>query len=206
MANEKPTHGDASSQGKVKIRSFENVKALTEALTRALTMTEPPKPAPCPTPTHPATGLNLNPPADVKPKEPKKLFFYGSLMDPDVLHAIARTSATDPELHKATIKGYKMKMWGCYPTLVPAGADDVVHGMYWQAENEGQLALLQRYETDRYEPAACAIHVDKDGSVIDDGLAFVWAGDAESGELKDGVFSLEEYRLYYKPVVFKRGT
>lgn len=218
MANKTPTQRDAappaqrdaSPPRKLKIRSFENVKALTEALTKALTMTEPSQSDPADMPTNATASASptLNPPANVDPK-PKKpsFFFYGSLMDPDVLYFIARTSATDPQLHKASIRGYKMKKWGCYPTLVPAeDADAVVHGVYWQAEDEGQLALLQRYETNRYRPATCEIRVEGDGRVLGDGVVFVWAGDKESRELVDGGFSLEEYRLLYKPDVFKRDT
>ncbi|POS76650.1 hypothetical protein DHEL01_v204962 [Diaporthe helianthi] len=156
--------------------------------------------------TKATADLNLNRQAEAETPKPKRFFFYGSLMDPDVLYAIARTSATKPELQRATIRGFRMKKWGCYPTIVPAGAGDIIHGVYWEAENEGQLALLQRYETHRYKPDTCAIHVEKDGIVIDDGLTFVWAGDPGSKELEDGEFSLEEYQLYYKPDTFKRTS
>lgn len=135
--------------------------------------------------------------------EPKNLFFYGSLMDPDVIRVITETS-TEPELHKASIHGFKLKMWGFYPTLVPGNTGDTVHGVYWQAENNRQLGLLQRYETHRYKPAPCSIHIEKDGCIIEDGLTFVWAGDPESNELKAGEFLLERYQLYFKPDAFKR--
>lgn len=134
--------------------------------------------------------------------KPKNLFFYGSLMDPDVIRVIAETS-TEPELHKASIRGFKLKMWGFYPTLVPGDTKDTVHGVYWQAKNSRQLGLLQRYETHRYKLAKCAIYVD-DGSIIEDGLTFVWASDPGSSELKDGEVLLERYQLYFKPDAFKR--
>lgn len=41
------------------------------------------------------------------------LSFYGSLMDPDVVQSIAGPSV-EPKLHKASIRGYKLKMWGIY--------------------------------------------------------------------------------------------
>lgn len=144
--------------------------------------------------------LSRQPDPDSKPKN---LFFYGSLMDPDVLSVVSDTSA-DPELHTASIHGFKLKMWGCYPTLVPGDSGDTVHGVYWQAENDRQLSLLQRYETHRYKPATCSIHVEKDGSTIENGLTFVWAGDPLSSELTDGEFLLERYQLYFKPDAFKR--
>ncbi|ROV93306.1 hypothetical protein VSDG_06897 [Cytospora chrysosperma] len=134
---------------------------------------------------------------------PPTFFFYGSLMDPDVLRVIAVTSA-EPELHKASIKGFKLKMWGFYPTLIPGSADDTVQGMYWQAENTRQRDLLQRYETHRYKPAPCEISIEGEGRTIENGLTFVWAGDPASNELKDGEFLLERYQLYFKPDAFKR--
>lgn len=132
-------------------------------------------------------------------------FFYGSLMDPDVVRVIAGTSA-EPELHKASIKGFKLKMWGFYPTLVPGSVEDTVQGMYWQAENTRQRDLIQRYETHRYKPAPCEISVDGDRRTIENGLTFVWAGDPASNELKDGEFLLERYQLYFKPDIFKRNA
>lgn len=134
---------------------------------------------------------------------PPTFFFYGSLMDPDVLRVIAVTSA-EPELHKASIKGFKLKMWGFYPTLIPGSADDTVQGMYWQAENTRQRDLLQRYETHRYKPVPCEISIEGEGRTIENGLTFVWAGDPASNELKDGEFLLERYQLYFKPDAFKR--
>lgn len=135
--------------------------------------------------------------------KPKDLFFYGSLMDPDVIRAITEIS-TEPVVHKALIHGFKLKMWGFYPTLIPGHAKDTVHGVYWQSLNDRQLGLLQRYETHRYKLARCSIYVEKDGRTIDDGLTFVWAGDPGSSELKDGEFSLERYQLYFKPDAFKQ--
>lgn len=137
--------------------------------------------------------------------KPKNLFFYGSLMDPDVIRVIAETS-NEPKLHKASIHGFKLKMWGIYPTLVPGDTGDIVHGVYWQAENDRQLGLLQRYETNRYKVATCAIHFDEDRRVIKDGLTFVWANDPGSSELNDGEFSLEIYQLYFKPDAFKQNV
>ncbi|KAG6355434.1 hypothetical protein INS49_003396 [Diaporthe citri] len=61
-------------------------------------------------PGHMNTTMRLYRQPDPESK-PKNLFFYGSLMDPDVLRVISLSSA-DPELHKASIHGFKLKMWG----------------------------------------------------------------------------------------------
>ena len=42
--------------------------------------------------------------------QPCLLFFYGSLMDTDVLRMVAGLEAT-PVLQDASIEGFKMKMW-----------------------------------------------------------------------------------------------
>lgn len=99
---------------------------------------------------------------------------------------------TEPELHNASVHGFKLKPWEFYPTLVPWNAEDTVHGMYWQAEYERQVALLQRYETHIHKTTACSINVEKGKSSIEDGLTFVWAGDPASSELKDGEVLLEK--------------
>lgn len=143
------------------------------------------------------------PDADIS-SNPPNLFFYGSLMDPDVVRVIAEISAAEPQLLKASIRGFKLKMWGVYPTLVPGFAEDTVQGVYWQAENMRQIDLIQRYETHRYKPATCVISVGEDARTIEDGQTFVWAGDPASKELKDGEFLLERYQLYFKPDIFKR--
>lgn len=144
------------------------------------------------------TRLWRDPNPDETASDPPSFFFYGSLMDPDVVRVIAETSA-EPELHKASVKGFRLKMWGFYPTLVPGGLEDTVQGMCWRAENSRQRDRLQRYETHRYKPAPCEISVEGgDGRTVESGLTFVWAGDPASSELKDGEFLLERYQLYFQ--------
>jgi hypothetical protein len=139
------------------------------------------------------TIMHLYREPDPEPK-PKHLFFYGSLTDPDVVRAIVGTpTGPAPELHKASVRGFRLKTWGDsgsshQPALVPCSeqaAGGTVHGVYWRADNDRQLGLLQRYATHRYKLAASSIHVEEDGSTIEDGLTFVWVGDLGSRELKD---------------------
>lgn len=105
---------------------------------------------------------------------------------------------------KASITGFKMKMWGPYPTLVPGSASEQVHGILWQAENLQQLQYLQKYETEKYKDVRCKIRVE-DGRRMVDGVAFVWAGNPRSRELTGGKFSLKHYQLYNKSDLFRRG-
>ena len=183
---------DRAASPPLEIPSLEEQEAMKEAMMKM----------PESDPEYMNTIMHLYRQPDPESK-PKTLFFYGSLMDPDVVRVIAETS-TEPELHKASIHGFKLKIWGFYPTLVSGDTSDIVHGVYWQAENDLQLGLLQRYETHRYKLVTCSIYVEKDGVTIDDGLTFVWAGDPGSSELKDGEFLLERYQLYFKPDGFKR--
>lgn len=127
-------------------------------------------------------------------------------MDSDVLRITART-AGEPKLVKASIAGFKMKMWGPYPTLVPGKSSEQVDGMLWQAENVRQLQYLQDYETNKYKSVKCKIRLEEGERIgrIEDGVAFVWAGNPRSRELTDGKFSLEHYQLYNKSNYFRRG-
>ncbi|KAI0424922.1 hypothetical protein F5Y09DRAFT_122788 [Xylaria sp. FL1042] len=51
--------------------------------------------------------------------KPSHMFFYGTLMDADVLQHITRYP-TKPVLRQGWITGFKRKMWGdSYPTLIP---------------------------------------------------------------------------------------
>ncbi|KAE8874282.1 hypothetical protein PTNB73_00914 [Pyrenophora teres f. teres] len=52
--------------------------------------------------------------------EPCHMFFYGSLMDPEVIQSVIKLTEL-PTTKPATISGFKIKMWGIYPALVPSG-------------------------------------------------------------------------------------
>src|SRR5688572_12104573 len=112
-------------------------------------------------------------------------FFYGTLMDPDVLRAITLLD-TDPILRPATLTGFDMKLWaGRYPILLPAesGRDTVpIKGMIWQATSLEQCLRLQRYETSAYEPCECVVEIE-DGT-IEEVVTFRWARDRGSEELE----------------------
>jgi gamma-glutamylcyclotransferase (GGCT)/AIG2-like uncharacterized protein YtfP len=133
---------------------------------------------------------------------PCYFFFYGSLMDPEVLWAISK-APEEPKTEKAWIVGFKIKMWGIYPALVPS-PDRRVAGICWKLEDLSQLLNLQRYETDRYTPRPCTIYTES-GDTVYDGQTFFWAGDPESQELEDGTFDFERYKKYFKPSVVKKS-
>ncbi|EEH08029.1 conserved hypothetical protein [Histoplasma capsulatum G186AR] len=161
-----------------------------------------------------APALQIDP-----PWKPTYLFFYGSLMDLDVLQHILGLPDPPPPLRPAKLRNYKMKMWGPYPTLIPnssssavskgnesEGVDDAIPGKLYLVEHPAQFTLLERYETNAYTWHRCVAEFT-DGTVCtstaESGFecrVFVWAGDPDSSELSDGpAFDLERYQKYFKP-------
>ncbi|KAI3325165.1 hypothetical protein HD806DRAFT_492229 [Xylariaceae sp. AK1471] len=136
---------------------------------------------------------------------PCHMFFYGSLMDPQVLKTVTRAS-TMPVLRQGSIKGFRIRMWGIYPTLVSEDENDGngsrITGMVWKVEDVTQFLFLQQYETERYRACPCTIETEN-GEVLDDGMVFCWSGDSRSGELEDGTFDLERYQKYFKSSVVR---
>lgn len=79
-----------------------------------------------------------------------------------------------------------------YPTLVKGDADSVVDGQVYVVETEHQAKRLQEYETDHYTWCYCTVKLE-DGSELDKVRVFIWAGDPDSEDLRDGNFCLETY-------------
>lgn len=138
--------------------------------------------------------------------KPFYIFFYGSLMDPEVLQTVLRLPQP-PVLQTGWITGFMMKMWGIYPTLIPlATADDEtkVSGVVWKINDESHMSRLVRYETSAYIPRYCTIYLDN-GVVLPQSRVFAWAGDGESKELQEGSFDLERYQKYFKRSIVRRA-
>ncbi|KAI0468630.1 hypothetical protein F4859DRAFT_516794 [Xylaria cf. heliscus] len=121
--------------------------------------------------------------------KPCHIFFYGTLMDADVLQHITRCP-NKPVLRPGWITGFKLKMWGgTFPTLLPPAT-----------------------ETSAYRGHRCQIHVEDmvDGSstnegdrVLEGGVVFVWAKNPHSPDLSDGTFDLAKWQKTHKPSLFK---
>jgi gamma-glutamylcyclotransferase (GGCT)/AIG2-like uncharacterized protein YtfP len=135
---------------------------------------------------------------------PFHMFFYGSLMDPEVLQAILNLPDL-PIMQPATISGYRIKMWSIYPTLVPSSSSEggSVKGMLWEMTSDKQIERLAAYETAAYKPEECEA-VLTSGEVIKGCRTFCWAGQPDSEELEEGGFDLERYQRYFKPSVMRR--
>lgn len=129
------------------------------------------------------------------------MFFYGSLMDPEVIQAILNLSEL-PVTKPATLSGYQIKMWGIYPALIPKESGRVT-GYVWEVTSEDQFERLAAYETTAYRWVECDA-VLEDGAVLKGCRTFCWAGAPDSRELEDGNFDLERYQKYFKSSVTRR--
>lgn len=137
------------------------------------------------------------------PFRPCHVFFYGSLMDAQVLQAVAKL-ANPPTIRNGIVRGLKVKMWGIYPTVVP-DQHGVVAGTVWHTDNPSHIHHLQEYETRAYKLCDCEVELEEGQRVLASKI-FCWAGEADSPELEEGVFDFERYRKHFKPSVISSGN
>lgn len=133
---------------------------------------------------------------------PCHMFFYGSLMDAQVLQTVAKL-ADPPTTRRGLVKGFKIKMWGIYPTVVP-DKHGVVAGTVWHTDDPSHLTRLQEYETGAYRLCDCDIELEGGQRLLGSKM-FCWAGEADSPELEDGVFDFERYQKHFKPSIVSAG-
>ncbi|KAI1467084.1 uncharacterized protein F4812DRAFT_459931 [Daldinia caldariorum] len=120
--------------------------------------------------------------------EPFYFFFYGSLQAEKTLMRACRLTDPNLTLIPASITGWKVMMWGRYPSLIPAEGNEV-KGMCWKCEKPKHVALLRFYETDAYRMEFCKITTGT-GGVIENGRVFV---SAVPEDLVEGTFDLLSY-------------
>jgi gamma-glutamylcyclotransferase (GGCT)/AIG2-like uncharacterized protein YtfP len=137
------------------------------------------------------------------PFQPYFMFFYGSLLDPEVLQTVLRLPDL-PIMKPATIRGFRMKMWGIYPTILPtASKNESVKGMVWEVTDENYFDRLAAYETVAYRVSECEAALE-DGEIVENCWTFCWAGKADSQELVDGEFDLEKWKRDLKHLVIRQ--
>jgi gamma-glutamylcyclotransferase (GGCT)/AIG2-like uncharacterized protein YtfP len=167
---------------------------------------KPSKPASIVPPPHPAPSGVFKPPDKAHywqflkdteqnmpgvPFQPVHMFFYGSLMDFEVLQAILDLPES-PTTRPAIISGFRIKVWGIYPTLLPSHSGSVTVTV-WKVISEAHFDRLAAYETAAYRWDECDA-VLEGGEVLRGCRTFCWAGDPDSKELGDGSFDLERYQ------------
>ncbi|PGG98342.1 hypothetical protein AJ79_08909 [Helicocarpus griseus UAMH5409] len=77
------------------------------------------------------------------PWKPKYMFFYGTLMDPEVLQAVLHLDET-PFLQDASIRNSKIKLWtGIYPALFPCEGNSISGKAFFVECFDDYLALAR---------------------------------------------------------------
>ena len=118
-------------------------------------------------------------------------FFYGTLMDPQLLSEILSLPKL-PTLRPAKLKGYSLKLWGQYPALIGGKTAEVVEGMLYHVEEPKHAERLAEYETSAYRPAPCIIDVmDGEHSTEIIGTTFKYIGNPL--DISDGTFDLNTW-------------
>ena len=114
--------------------------------------------------------------------KPVYYFFYGSLMDPEVLAKTLGIPAKNPPiLRPACIIGYELVNWSKYPTLLGGQCGHVVEGYAYEVQSEEDEEKLAYYETKAYEETTCRIRLtDLDPPEIVRGKTFKYAGDEDA--------------------------
>ena len=107
-------------------------------------------------------------------------------MDPLRLSKVLSLQNT-PKFRAATLRGYRLMLWGPYPALVD-GAQEVVSGFVYDVQNAEAADRLQRYETMNYRTKSCEITFEDETWVI--GKTFIWAGDTSMYLPCNLIFSL----------------
>lgn len=114
----------------------------------------------------------------------RTLFFYGSLMDTDLLVKLLELHHP-PDLRPAELKGWRIKMWGPYPALIPApGWTEPVLGCVYECQGK-HLPALERYEGETYRPQEVTVTLPSGETVT--AWCFVWDDDLD--ELEEGSYT-----------------
>ena len=135
------------------------------------------------------------------PFTPCFMFFYGSLMDAEVLQSVLGLRHT-PIVKRGVTEGFAMKMWGIYPTIIPS-KEGKIAGTVWKVDLVHHFSRLQEYETGAYTWCSCDVKRE-DGEMLQGCRTFCWAGDANSKELDEGSFDLGRYQKYFKASVVRK--
>lgn len=87
-------------------------------------------------------------------------FFYGTLMEPDILGHQIGVALDAIKLQKAVVFGGRLTTWGAYRALIDGEAGDSVKGAALLIQSQAWEDALRAYETSAYEVVRCKIHLD----------------------------------------------
>jgi hypothetical protein len=119
------------------------------------------------------------PPSPAQDEYPVWYFFYGTLVNPDVLRRVLSLDddAKPPIYRPARITGGALLVWGGkYLALVDATERSTVEGYAFLVLSSEQEDALRCYETDQYEVVRCEIRMlDNDTAVKGLTFRFIFA-------------------------------
>jgi hypothetical protein len=111
-----------------------------------------------------AANANYKPEEAEPPFIPCFFFFYGSLMDPEVLQAVLGLPEV-PVVKEGWVIGFATKMWGIYPALLPCEGEKVF-GTVWKVNAQSHFLRLMEYETFAYTWCSCDVECNGETCVI----------------------------------------
>lgn len=121
--------------------------------------------------------------------KPTFYFFYGSLIQPEILRHIQDIPKDqDIKLRPAKLIGYSLSNWGQYKALVDGEPGEEVRGQAYFVTSIEDKYKLARYETTAYKAKKCIIFFEdgmEPGEEVE-GMTFKYAGDGQA--LKEGRF------------------
>lgn len=96
-----------------------------------------------------------------------RFFFYGTLIDPEMLGAVLRRPVHPARRRNAVLRGYRRvyREGASYPILVADAASDV-EGVVVSALTAPDVALLTAYEGAEYEIRELPVRMSRDGLVL----------------------------------------
>lgn len=133
-------------------------------------------------------GWAAGPPPDPSDPPTGAYFFYGTLMDAEMLRDVLGIDEV-PQMRPATVIGCSRRAWGQYPALVDGVMDEVVSGRAWELKDVNHAKRLMEYETNSYSIKAARIFYSDSLSPQDElGWTFKFTG--RESELSDDEFDL----------------
>lgn len=129
-------------------------------------------------------------------------FFFGTLMDPDILGLVIGRPVDPRELEPARLSGFRrVRVQGAsYPVLVPDPAG-LVEGRLWRAGAAAERARLDAYEGPGYRLEPVTVETRKGERLA----ALVYRAVPGALHPTDEVWELATWQARFKPLYLARG-
>jgi gamma-glutamylcyclotransferase (GGCT)/AIG2-like uncharacterized protein YtfP len=129
-----------------------------------------------------------------------RFFFYGTLIEPEILHAVLRRAVHPARRRNAVLRGYHRvyRKGASYPVLIADAASDV-EGIVVSALTTPDVALLTAYEGPEYEIRELSVRLSGDGFI--QAKVFLPRAACEASRVP---WALEEWQRRYRRTVVRR--